>query len=574
MMLRKTGLISLFFCCFFFITAPVAAADLFTYVPSDYFVVAYAPSFERVLATGEKLAQAFKYPSMALGRNAELEAMRQTGLDMAGEIALIMLDMPAEQTPNPPCVVLTRIRDRVLLYPHLMTDESENMVIRQEGAQPIYIQFAGPYAVLAADHASLQQYRKKLKDGLAKIPPEVKVAVAGNDATMVMNFQKIWPLMAKEVEARQAELSGGMLNVSPRPGGSGAKKPAAPPEMDPLVKLWLDETDTVLLGYKNGQTDVSVTFLMSVKPDGFAAQMLNRYGEIPTSGFAGLPAGKWAVAGFLTDDPQEGEMYRKLTGKEYPPQTPPKKKAKDTLSELISQSQKLDPLMGGGRYAWYVDTTDPAAGFLRGVYIIETSDAAKLATEFASAVKAVAAVNRKDKSVNWKVAEKTSEVNIGSMTAKRIDLQFSVRDKKKGEPAGLDFLRQVNGSETVSLYLLPYDQHTFILGVGNAGVQVRLAAMTLKTGLSSLENDPQLTAVRRRTAGTNLGMLALSPGRIVDAISGSDSGMFEMMLGQPVVISAGAEGETVSLQFYVPHTLLKMLFPQNSPFTPGNKLSA
>ncbi|WP_040293591.1 hypothetical protein [Acetonema longum] len=577
LLIRKLSLVSLLFCCFLLMAAPVASANVFVQVPSDYFVVMYAPNLENVLVAGDKVAQALKLPASApIRQNAELEALRQSGLDMTGEMAFIMLDMPDQQTPDPKFVILARIKDRTLFNRTVTTDASGNAVLRRESAQPIYVQNSGSYAVLAMDPASLQQYRQRLESGLAKMTPEIKGAIAGNDATMVIQFQKVWPLVAKEMENRQAELSGGMLNVSPRPGRAGTKQPAAPQEIDPLVKLWLNETDTVLVGYKNGQSDVSVSLLMSVKSGGFAAEALNRYNATLTPGFAGLPAGKWAVAGFFADDPQEAEMYRKLTGEDYPPLTPSKNKSKkktppDTLSELISQSQKLSPLMGSGRYAWYVDAADPATGFLRGVYIIETSDATKLTSELTGAVKAVAAANRGDKSANLKVAEKISDVNFGSMTAKRIDLKFSVKDKSKGEPAGLDFLRQVNGSETVSLYLLPYDQHTFVLGIGNAGVQVRLAAMTLKTGISSLEEDPQLTAARRRMVRTNLGMLAVSPGRMVDAMSGSDSGMFEMMLGQPVVIGVGASGETIILRLDVPHTLLKMLFPQKSPMVPNNK---
>ncbi len=542
-MMGKKGLSILLFSIMVFIAAPAAASDFLTHVPSDYFMVMHAPSVERVLQTSEQLAKALRAPSLSLGKpSAELEVMRQSGVDVAGEMAFIALDVPDKNAPDPGIIILARIADRALLERSTAIDAQGRGEIRGSGVKPIYVWVAGDYAMMAEKPAVLQRYQQRVETGKLSAQPAVKAAIDGNDATLFMNFPKVWSLMLTSLEAEDVKYQQVME------------------KLDPMTKMSLDEMEMVLFGYKNGLTDVRLTLLASVKPGGFNATMFDRYRENPLSGFSGLPAGQWALAGFFAGDSHAAAAYHDLTGKDYRPFLLPQQKAPDSLIELINQAQELNLLINGGRYAWYVNAAEPASGVLHGLYIFETSDAEKLNAKMAHLIKAVVDANKRDKAATWKLVDKTSKVKLGSLTASRIDLRFSAKGKSKGEPAPalLDFLRTVNGSETVSLYLLPYDQHTLLLGVGNASEKVQLAALTLKTGVNSLESDVQLVEARRRPADSNLAMTTIAVGRIIDAFGGTGT-LFTSMLSQPVVISAGAADETLAVQVHVPDELLKLL---------------
>lgn len=548
--MRKTSLIFLFCCVILLAAAPAAAADMFAYVPSDYFLMMYSPNFERTLQDGEKLARSFRIPLIKPEQAKELlDVMQQNGFDAAGEVSLIMLGLPEQQAAGPQFVALSSVKDRALLQKAVAILPDGSLVLRTAKRQPVHIQYAGSYIIIAPDKESLRLYRQRLESGKAVMQPGAKTAISGNDATIIVKFKKIWPLATAMLKAQQ--------------GGA-----AAMPALDPLVELWLDETDTMMIGYKNGETDVSLNCLMTVKPGGFAASAINRYKSNAMQNFAGLPSGKWLAAGLFAGEHQ-AEVYRNFTGKDYPPIRPHNQKLSATLSELITQADKLSPLLGGGRFAWYAVAAKPpaapAAQVLQGIYIFEAPDATQLSTEIRRAVKATVAANRRDRDASWNVAEKTTAVGLGGLTGSRIDLTFSAADKNSDGGKLVDSLRQINGRETVSLYLLPYDRQTLMLGIGEAEPLLRLAAIALKTGAGSLANDPQLSQVQQRLAGANLGLLAVSPGKIVDAVSGNGQALFEALLSQPVTFSAGVDSETMLLQVSVPQTLIKMLFRSAVP---------
>lgn len=239
--------------------------------------------------------------------------------------------------------------------------------------------------------------------------------------------------------------------------------------------------------------------------------------------------------------------------------------------EWITQSNKLKLLLSDQRFAWYAaaakSPADPATKLatevLQGIYIFETTDAQQVSFELSRAIKAM--VVARDKDIPWKVAEKSAKVDIDGLKVSRIGLTFRDKDKSKthdGRRKSVqveDNLKQFFGSETVSLYLLPYNQQTLVLGIGQAEPILGLTIAALKTGSGTLANDPRLSQVTERLTGTNLSLVAISSGRIVDAVSGNGTGMFEMLLSPPITISTSVDGKTVLLQASVPQTLIKML---------------
>lgn len=569
--MRKISMIFLCCCVFLLAAMPVAASGIFSYVPSEYFFMLHTPNGARILEDAEKLARSFGVHPFRREQTKELvDAMRQYGFDTAGEMSAIILNDPQDmQTNKPPLfVVLAQVKDRALLQKAVVITPDGDLIIptvqtAPPSSRPIYVQYAGNYIAMTTDKESLQQYRQMLQAGKTELLPQTQTALLANDVTMVMNFKKVWPLVSAKVDEG--------LAASNKTGGA-----AAMPALDPMAKLWIDETDTALLGYKNGEADISLNMLMTVKPGGFAANVISRYQDSATSGFAGLPSGKWLTVGQGAGDRQVREAYRDFTGKDYQPVLPPKDKLdtlSPTLSEWITQSNKLTSLLGDQRFAWYAaaakSPADPAAKLatevLQGIYIFETTDAQQVSSELSRAIKAMVAATRRDKDIPWKVAEKNAKVDIDGLKVSRINLTFRDKDKSKTHDGRRktvqveDILKQIFGSETVSLYLLPYNQQTLVLGIGQAEPLLGLTVAALKTGSGTLANDPRLSQVTERLTGTNLSLVAISSGRIVDAVSGNGMGMFETLLSPPITISTSVDGETVLLQASLPQALIKML---------------